>query len=85
MNNCHKQFPIGTRVEVTREYEGVPKGTKGVVDEHWEAIGAGITIAWDSQDRPLPDNYIKFDQNSPNTNILRDGFSSGECSNLKIL
>ena len=33
MNNCHKQFPIGTRVEVTREYEGVPKGAYNGVFE----------------------------------------------------
>ena len=80
---CQDKFPIGTRVKVTREYDRVPIGTEGIIDEHWKALTDGITVAWDLKDQPLPADY-KYNSDNPQV-VLRDGFSCQESTNLKII
>lgn len=75
------EFSVGTRVRSTRAFSGVPKGMEGIVDEDY---GAGLMVAWDLPDRPLPDEYDRLpaDVLRPTTTgpdgfeipLLRDGF-----------
>lgn len=67
------QATIGTRVRALREFNSVPLGTQGVIDEDY---GSGICVAWDLPDQPLPKDYHEHDgRPAIATNILRDGFS----------
>lgn len=86
-------FTVGTRVRTRRDFSGVPAGTEGVVDEDY---GSGVMIAWDLEDKPLPDGYERKpeDEMRPTTEdpdgfempILRDGFDKAtELQFLKIV
>ena len=71
---------VGTRVRSSRDFYGVPKGTEGIIDEHY---GTGIMVAWDLPDRPLPKGYLAHD-GVPffRSGILRDGFDATELEYL---
>ncbi len=74
---------IGKRVKSLVDFAGVPKGTQGVVDEHWQSSeGIAIMVAWDLLERPLPKNYSSYNMNN-NGNILRDGFTPKEFKELE--
>lgn len=71
------QAQIGTRVRSLRDFCLIPKGTEGVVDQAYQ-IGkeAGIMVAWDMPDRPLPTGYREYDGRPLiKSGILRDGFN----------
>lgn len=77
-------IPIGRFVKNLIDYAGVPCGTRGVVDEHWQSSqGISIMVAWDLPNRPLPKNYRIYDSGI-NINILRDGFTPNEFKNLEV-
>jgi len=66
------EIRIGQRVKTLREFNGVPKGTEGVIDEDY---GTGIMIAWDLPESRLPQAYGAYDGRPMiMTGILRDGF-----------
>jgi len=63
---------VGTRVKALFNFAGVPRNTKGVIDEDY---GTGVMVAWNLKDRPLPEGYTCFDgKPACITGILRDGF-----------
>ncbi len=81
-----KEAQVGTKVKSLKNFSGVPKGTKGVIDQDY---GKGVMVAWDLPDRPLPDNYFSYplDCGRPihvknkqgfEVPILRDGFDKKE-------
>lgn len=74
---------VGTRVRSRRDFATVDAGTEGVVDEDY---GSGVMVAWDLEDRPLPEGYDRLPVEPPHTAmttdpagfevpILRDGFN----------
>lgn len=74
---------IGTRVRSRREFNGVPSGTEGVVDQTYDG---GVMVAWDLRDRPLPDNWEYRGQWAGEPGVpLRDGFSEEEWRFLEVL
>ena len=65
---------IGKRVRSLKDFDSVPKGTEGVIDEDY---GTGIMVAWDLDHYPIPKGYREFDKNTPigeKPYLLRDGF-----------
>lgn len=68
---------VGMKVRTRREFSGVPRGSKGIVDEMY---GGGFMIAWDLGDRPLPSGWAFPGRASTDRSDwpLRDGFSHGE-------
>ena len=66
-------FAVGTRVRARIAFSGVPKGTEGVIDEHYKA---GVMVAWDLPDRPLPAGYTVYTPQAGAAGILRDGFDT---------
>lgn len=75
------QATIGTRVRTLREFNSVPLGTIGCVDEDY---GTGVMIAWNLPDQPLPENYKEHDgRPAIQHGLLRDGFDKK--SELKFL
>ena len=67
-----KDAVVGVKVKSRVEFAGVPKGTEGVIDQDY---GAGVMVAWDLPNRPLPKNYCRFDgKPAVVSGILRDGF-----------
>lgn len=74
---------IGKRVKSLIDFASVPKGTQGVVDEHWQSPeGIAIMVAWDLPERPLPNNYNSYNLENK-INILRDGFTPKEFKELE--
>lgn len=76
---------VGARVRSLRDFSGVDEGTEGVIDEDY---GSGVVVAWDLEDRPLPEGYpenvddprirgkvLTTGPDGFETPILRDGFS----------
>ena len=68
-----RNFAVGTRVRATIDFSGVPKGTEGVIDQHYKA---GVMVAWDLPDRPLPAGYTVYTPQAGAAGILRDGFDT---------
>lgn len=67
-----EEAKIGTRVKTKVAFSGVPLDTEGVIDDDY---GAGVMVAWDLPNRPLPQGYNKYDGKwAIQTGILRDGF-----------
>ena len=66
-------FAVGTRVRAAITFSGVPKGTEGVIDEHYKS---GVMVAWDLSDRPLPAGYTVYTPKAGAAGILRDGFDT---------
>lgn len=85
---------VGTRVRSRRDFAGVDAGTEGVIDEDY---GAGVMVAWDLEDRPLPDGYADRLPIEPGdrpmttrpqgfeTLVLRDGFGWDELEHLEVV
>lgn len=64
---------IGTRVRSLIDFQDVPKGTVGVIDEDY---GTGVMVAWDLPERPLPRGYRRHDGRAAiASGKLRDGFN----------
>ena len=71
MNNT--ECKVGVKVRSLVEFNSVPIGTCGIIDEDY---GSGITVAWDLPDRKLPFGYNKYN-GKPAISFgqpLRDGF-----------
>lgn len=84
----HRSLPIaiGTRVQTKVEWAGVPVGTEGVVDEHFQGMsGIGVMVSWDLPERPLPLGYRCHNPAQPVRGILRDGFSPREVESLELV
>jgi hypothetical protein len=64
---------VGRFVRSNVDFAGVPKGTRGVIDEDY---GTGVIVAWDLPDRPLPAGYREWDGRAAYCagTPLRDGF-----------
>lgn len=78
-------IPIGQRIRSLVEFAGVPKGTCGIVDEHWQSTdGVAIMVAWDLPGRKVPVNYSAFNP-SEQLKILRDGFKPCEFKDLELI
>lgn len=85
-DTSQKVMPVGTRVRTTVAYYGVPLGTEGVVDEHYERRGStGLMVAWDLPDQPLPPGYVRHNSDRPVRGILRDGFSPDEIEAFEVV
>ncbi len=83
-----EDIQIGMHVRTRVEFNGVPVGTQGVVDERYSfATGsAGFMVAWDLPDQPLPPNYREHDgMPAIVTRILRDGFDQSELHYLEAV
>lgn len=78
---------VGTRVRSRRDFVGVPKGTEGVIDEHYTICNRpGLMVAWDLPDRPLPAGYHIHDGRPACVcPYLRDGFNITEVGYLELL
>lgn len=78
---------VGARVRSNRDFATVDKGTEAAIDEDY---GPGIMVAWDLEDRPLPEGYPEGVDDPrvrkprtvgprghevPLLRVLRDGFS----------
>ena len=67
---------LGTKVKTLYGLSGVPVGTVGLVDEIYDG---GVMIAWDLEDRPLPEGWVYEGQWAAEPGVpLRDGFSEEE-------
>jgi len=78
---------IGIRIRSKVPFSGVPKGTEGIVDEHYVLLNKpGFMVAWDLSDHPLPSGYSRHD-GAPaiQTGILRDGFEQDELEYLEAV
>lgn len=62
------QVHIGVRVRNLRNFEGVPEGTEGIIDELYgsdarktptDSTYTGFMVAWDLPDRPIPPGYLE--------------------------
>ncbi|WP_407715486.1 Shedu anti-phage system protein SduA domain-containing protein [Comamonas testosteroni] len=77
---------LGTRVKTKAAWAGVPAGTEGVVDEHYQGMnGIGVMVAWDLPERPLPIGYECHNPSHPIRGLLRDGFSPFEVESLEVV
>lgn len=76
---------VGTRVRSLIDFSGVPKGTKGIIDEVYGS-DSSVMIAWDLPDHSLPSGYVAYDGRSAiQSGILRDGFNKNEFHYLEIV
>ena len=67
---------ISRWVVVKKNFSGVPAGTKGLVDAHYDNGNGdkGIIVAWDLPGRPVPLGYTAYDTLDPIRCMLRQGF-----------
>lgn len=67
------EIEIGARIRARVDFDSVPRGTEGLIDEDY---GSGFMVAWDLPDQPLPPGYTCHDGSTPAfiLGILRDGF-----------
>lgn len=83
-----EQAKIGTKVKSNVDFSGVPKGTIGIIDDHYGTDGEilGVMVAWDLPDNPLPKGYqIWPGYRTLYFLILRDGFSIKELIYLDLV
>lgn len=78
-----KEARVGTVVKSNRDFEGVPKGTEGLIDELYEG---GVTVAWDLPHRRIPRNWEYTGQWAVEQGVpLRDGFATEELCFLDLV
>lgn len=74
---------IGRLVRSTVDFANVPKGTQGVIDEHYDG---GVMVAWDLPKKQLPRCYCRYRDGVTvlPRGVLRDGFSFQELCFLEL-
>jgi len=78
-----KEAMIGTVVKSNRDFEGVPKGTEGLIDERYEG---GVMVAWDLPHRRIPKGWKYTGQWAVEQGVpLRDGFGVDELRFLDLV
>jgi len=71
-----EEAKLGVRVRSLRDFNSVPKGTEGVIDEVYPD---GVMVAWDLPKGTLPADYKVFPgrfRMPPwfHSHVIRDGF-----------